>query len=152
LDDDWKATVRPILEDAVARTPGSALEERGHSLGWQYHLADPEFGLWQAHELYGQLQAMLAGSGLQVQRGNKLVEIKWAEIHKGMVGAQIIAAAGADFIMAVGGQHSDEALFESVPPEQWTIKTGAGFSRAQFVLPTAADAVALLQTLAELSA
>jgi trehalose 6-phosphate synthase/phosphatase len=95
---------------------------------------------------------MLAGSGLQVQRGNKLVEIKWAEIHKGMVGAQIIAAAGADFIMAVGGQHSDEALFESVPPEQWTIKTGTGFSRAQFVLPRTADAVALLQTLAELSA
>ena len=152
LDDDWKATVMPILEDAVARTPGSVLEERGHSLGWQYHLADPEFGLWQAHELYGQLQAMLGSGGLQVQRGNKLVEIKWAEIHKGMVGAQIIAAAGADFIMAVGGQHSDEALFESVPPEQWTIKTGTGFSGAQFVLPTPADAVALLQTLAELSA
>ncbi len=152
LDDDWKATARPILEDAVARIPGSALEERGHSLGWQYHLADPEFSLWQARELYGQLQAMLLGSGLQVQRGNKLVEIKWAEIHKGMFGAQIIAAAGADFIMAIGGQPSDEALFESVPPEQWTVKTGTGFSRAQFVLPTTADAVALLQTLAELSA
>ena len=152
LDDDWKATARPILEDAVARIPGSALEERGHSLGWQYHLADPEFSLWQARELYGQLQAMLAGSGLQVQRGNKLVEIKRAEIHKGMFGAQIIAAAGADFIMAIGGQPSDEALFESVPPEQWTVKTGTGFSRAQFVLPTTADAVALLQTLAELSA
>jgi trehalose 6-phosphate synthase/phosphatase len=152
LDDDWKATARPILEDAVARIPGSALEERGHSLGWQYHLADPEFSLWQARELYGQLQAMLAGSGLQVQRGNKLVEIKRAEIHKGMFGAQIIAAAGADFIMAIGGQPSDEALFESVPPEQWTVKTGTGFSRAQFVLPTTTDAVALLQTLAELSA
>ena len=151
LDDDWKTTVRPILEEAVTRTPGSMLVERGHSLGWQYHLADPEFGLWQAHELYGQLQALLAGSGLQVQRGNKLVEIKWTEIHKGMLGTQIIAA-GADFIMAVGGRHSDEALFESVPPEQWTVKTGTGFSRAQFVLPTTTDAVALLQTLAELSA
>ena len=151
LDDGWKTTVRPILEEAVTRTPGSLLVERGHSLGWQYHLADPEFGLWQAHELYGQLQALLAGSGLQVQRGNKLVEIKWAEIHKGMIGAQIIGA-GADFIMAVGGQPSDEVLFEAVPPEQWTVKTGTGFSGAQFVLPTTADAVALLQTLAELSA
>lgn len=152
LDDDWKTTVRPILEEAVTRTPGSMLVEQGHSLGWQYHLADPEFGLWQAHELYGQLQALLAGSGLQVQRGNKLVEIKWAEIHKGMVGAQIITAAGADFIMALGGQHADEALFEAVPPEQWTLKTGTGFSRARFVLSATTDAVALLQTLAELSA
>ena len=152
LDDDWKAAVRPILEEAVVRTPGSMLVERGHSLGWQYHLADPEFGLWQAHELYGQLQALLAGSGLQVQRGNKLVEIKWAEIHKGMVGAQIIAAAEADFIMALGGQPSDEALFEAVPAGQWTVKTGTGFSGAQYVLPTTTDAVALLQTLAELSA
>ena len=152
LEDDWKAAVRPILEEAVTRTPGSALEERGHSLGWQYHLADPEFGLWQAHELYGHLQSLLAGSGLQVQRGNKLVEIKWAEIHKGMIGAQIIAAAGADFIMALGGQRADEALFEVVPPEQWTVRTGTGFSGAQFVLPATADVVALLQTLAELSA
>ena len=152
LDDDWKATVRPILEEAIGRTPGSMLVERGHSLGWQYHLADPEFGLWQAHELYGQLQALLAGSGLQVQRGNKLVEIKWAEIHKGMVGAQIIAAAGADFVMGIGGQHADEALFQVVPPEQWTLKTGTGFSGARSVLPTTADVVALLQTLAELSA
>jgi trehalose 6-phosphate synthase/phosphatase len=152
LDDAWKDTVRPILEEAITRTPGSTLVERGHSLGWQYHLADPEFGLWQAHELYGQLQALLAGSGLQVQRGNKMVEIKWAEIHKGMVGAQIISAAQGAFMIAIGGQPSDEALFEAVPAEQWTLKTGTGFSRARFVLPTTADAIALLQTLAELSA
>ena len=151
LDDDWKDTVRPILQEAITRTPGSVLVERGHSLGWQYHLADPEFGLWQAHELYGQLQALLAGSGLQVQRGNKMVEINWGEIHKGMVASQIIAAAGGDFMMAVGGQPSDEALFEAVPAEQWTLNTGTGFSRARFALPTTADIVALLQTLAELS-
>jgi trehalose 6-phosphate synthase/phosphatase len=121
-------------------------------LGWQYHLADPEFGLWQAHELYGQLQALLAGSGLQVHRGNKMVEIKWGEIDKGMVASQIIAAADGDFMLAVGGQASDEALFEALPTEQWTLKTGTGFSRAQFASPTVADTVALLQTLAELSA
>ena len=152
LEYDWKDTVRPILEEAITRTPGSVLVERGHSLGWQYHLADPEFGLWQAHELYIQLQALLAGSGLQVHRGNKMVEIKWEEIHKGMVASQIIAAAGGDFMLAIGGQPSDEALFEAVPTEQWTLKTGTGFSRAQFALPTTTDTVALLQTLAELSA
>ena len=68
-----------------------------------------------------------------------------------MVASQIIAAAGGDFMLAVGGQPSDEALFEAVPAEQWTLNTGTGFSRARFALPTTADIVALLQTLAELS-
>ena len=57
------------------------------------------------------------------------MEIKWAEIHKGMVGAQIIAAAGADFVMGIGGQPADEALFQVVPPATMDAEDGDGFLR-----------------------
>ncbi|PON18693.1 trehalose-phosphatase [Candidatus Entotheonella serta] len=76
LSDDWKGTIRPILERVVEQTPGSLLEEKDYSLVWHYRLTDPEFGLWQARELCSQLQGMLAGSELQVQNGNKVVVYK----------------------------------------------------------------------------
>ena len=149
LRDDWKTTVRPILERVVEQTPGSSLEEKDFSLVWHYRTADPEFGLWQARELYSQLQGMLAGTGLQVQSGNKIIEIKWAEIHKGAVAAHLIEQAQpVDFILAMGDDRTDEDLFAAVPAKQWTIKIGEAFSAARFSLPTPAEALDLLQELA----
>lgn len=147
--DDWKSTIRPILAHVVEQTPGSLLEEKDFSLVWHYRMADPEFGLWQARELYSQLQGMLAGTGLQVQNGDKVVEVKWAEIHKGVAATQIIEGAQpVDFILAVGDDRTDEDLFAAVPQEQWTIKVGTGFSVARFSLSTPADVLQLLTDLA----
>ena len=66
-------------------------------------MADPDFGLWQAHELFSQLQGLLVGSGLRVQQGHKVVEVLWAELQKGTITAQLLAqAAPAEWIMAIG--------------------------------------------------
>lgn len=148
LRDDWKASVRPILERVVAQTPGSSLEEKDFSLVWHYRTADPEFGLWQARELYSQLQGMLAGTGLQVQSGNKVIEVKWAEVHKGAAAAHLLERVQpVDFVLAMGDDRTDEDLFAAVPPEQWTIKVGEAFSAARFSLPSPAEVLDLLQEL-----
>jgi trehalose 6-phosphate synthase/phosphatase len=111
LSGDWKETIRPILERVVEQTPGSILEEKDDSLVWHYRMTDPEFGLWQARELCSQLQGMLAGSELQVQSGNKVVEVKWSTIHKGVAASQIIERAQpVDFILALGDDHTDEDM------------------------------------------
>jgi trehalose 6-phosphate synthase/phosphatase len=145
LKDDWKSTIRPILENLVEQTPGSSLEEKDFSLVWHYRMADPEFGLWQARELHSQLQGMLAGTGLHVQGGNKVVEVKWAEVHKGLAASRILERAQpADFILAIGDDRTDEDLFAAVPQEQWTIKVGTGFSAARFSLSTPTDVLWLL--------
>jgi trehalose 6-phosphate synthase/phosphatase len=150
LSDDWKATIRPILERVVDQTPGSLLEEKDYSLVWHYRMTDPEFGLWQARELCSQLQGMLAGSELQVQSGNKVVEVKWSRIHKGVAASQIIELAQpADFILALGDDHTDEDMFAAIPPDQWTVKIGMGVSSARFSLPNPTDVQQLLQELAE---
>jgi trehalose 6-phosphate synthase/phosphatase len=146
--DDWKGTVRPLLEQVVARTPGSLLEEKDYSLVWHYRLADPEFGLWQARELHSQLQSLLAGTALRVQSGHKVVEVKWADLHKGKTAAQILTdTAPADFVLAIGDDQTDEDLFAVIPPEQWTIKVGAGTSAARFMLPDPVAVLALLRDL-----
>jgi trehalose 6-phosphate synthase/phosphatase len=148
LKDDWKATIRPILTHIVEQTPGSSLEEKDFSLAWYYRLADPEFGLWQARELYAQLQGMLTGTGLQVQSGYKVLEVKWAEVHKGLAATHVIETVpSADFIIAIGDDRTDEDLFAAVPADQWTVKVGAGFSSARFSLSTPADVMQLLTDL-----
>jgi len=150
LNDEWKGTIRPLLERVVEQTPGSILEEKDYSLMWHYRMTDPEFGLWQARELCSQLQGMLAGSELQVQSGNKVVEVKWSKIHKGVAASQIIERAqSADFILALGDDHTDEDMFAAIPADQWTVKVGMGISSARFSLPNSADVQQLLQELAE---
>lgn len=152
LKEEWKSSIRPILEHVVQQTPGSLLEEKDFSLVWHYRMADPEFGLWQARELYSQLQGMLAGTGLQVQSGNKVVEVKWVEVNKGVAAHQIIdRAQPVDFILAIGDDRTDEDLFGAVPADQWTIKVGTGLSSARFSLSTPTDVMQLLSDLAEQS-
>jgi trehalose 6-phosphate synthase/phosphatase len=149
LKSDWKAMVRPILEHVVEQTPGSALEDKEFSMVWHYRMADPDFGLWQARELYSQLQGMLAGTGLQVQNGNKVIEVKWADVHKGKAASHLLdRVPQADFVLAIGDDRTDEDIFSIIAPEQWTIKVGTGFSAARFSLSTPADVMELLLDLA----
>jgi trehalose 6-phosphate synthase/phosphatase len=145
LRSDWKPTIRPLLEHVVEQTPGSSLEEKEFSMVWHYRMADPEFGLWQARELYSQLQGRLAGTGLQVQNGSKTIEVKWADVHKGKVAAQLLERAPqSDFILAIGDDRTDEDIFAIMPPAQWSIKVGTGFSAARFSLATPAEVLQLL--------
>src|SRR5690606_27462843 len=39
LQDNWKTTVRPMLESFSDRTPGSFIEEKDYSLAWHYRKA-----------------------------------------------------------------------------------------------------------------
>ncbi|MGQ4808228.1 hypothetical protein NKDENANG_01604 [Candidatus Entotheonellaceae bacterium PAL068K] len=152
LKSEWMGNVRPILEQFVHQTPGSSIEDKDFSLVWHYRTADPEFGRWQARELHSQLQGMLAGSGLQVHSGNKVLEVKWAKVHKGAAATDILEhTQPADFILAIGDDRTDEDMFTIVPPEQWTIKVGSGFSAARFSLSTPTDVMRLLTDLAGLT-
>jgi trehalose 6-phosphate synthase/phosphatase len=72
---NWQATVMPILEHRVDRTPGSFVEEKEYALAWHYRMAEPEFGEWLSNELASMLEAMLAETELRAFRGDKIVEI-----------------------------------------------------------------------------
>jgi trehalose 6-phosphate synthase/phosphatase len=151
LKNDWKATIRPILERMVEQTPGSLLEEKEFSIVWHYRLADPEFALWQARELSSQLQGMLAGTGLQVQSRHKGVEVKWAEVDKAIAAHYFLdTVQPLDFVLAIGDDRMDEELYSVVPPDQWTVKVGTAPSVAQFALAGPADVLELLQELTSL--
>src|SRR6202040_2656720 len=88
---EWKATVLPILEHFVDRTPGSFIEEKKFSVVWHYRMAEPEFGGWLANELVSMLEAMLAETELRASRGEKIIEVRPVWVNKGEAFEHILA-------------------------------------------------------------
>lgn len=142
---DWKATVTPILEHFVDRTPGSFVEEKKYALVWHYRMAEPEFGEWLANELVAMLEAMLAETELRAFRGEKIVEVKPVWANKGEALEWLLRRLpDPDFIFAAGDDRTDEDLFERLAGRAWTVHVGPGPTRASFIIM---DTLALRRTL-----
>jgi trehalose 6-phosphate synthase/phosphatase len=147
-DGAWKALVRPMLDDAAARLPGSLVEEKSFALAWHYRLADREFGEWLASELATTLDLQLAGTDLAVLRGRKVVEVRYAWANKGEVVGALGDRAGADLVLAVGDDRTDEDLFERLDDAAWTVKVGRAPTRAHWRLDGPDEVLDLLGRLA----
>ena len=144
---EWKETVRPILELYADRTPGAFVEEKPYSLVWHYRLAESELGEMRAHELKEALLDLVQPLGLMVLEGRKVLEIKPREINKGVIARRLLAEGDYDFILAMGDDWTDEYLFEALPPESFTVKIGYGLTRARFRLEGVAEARRFLEEL-----
>ncbi len=148
FNDEWKETVRPILELYTDRTPGSFIEEKRFSLVWHYRLAESELGLMRAHELKEALLDLAHTLGLMVLEGNKVLEIKPREINKGEAARYFLQRHPYDFILAMGDDWTDEYLFEALPPESFTVKIGYGLTKARYRLENVKEARRLLEEMA----
>lgn len=147
---DWKATVMPILDHFVDRTPGSFVEEKKYALVWHYRMAEPEFGEWLANELVSMLEAMLAETELRAFRGEKIVEIKPVWANKGVAIERLLKTLpDSDFIFVAGDDRTDESAFERLPDNAWSVHVGLGPTRASYVVADLQDLRRILQLLAE---
>ncbi len=133
LKQDWKEAIYPILQMYADRTPGAFVEEKEFSLVWHYRKAEPELGITRARELKDALLNITENFNLTILEGNKVIEVKPANVNKGRAAMKWITDMGPwDFIMAVGDDWTDEALFEALPREAYSIKVGFGLSKARF--------------------
>ena len=133
LKQDWKEAIYPILQMYADRTPGAFVEEKEFSLVWHYRQAEPELGITRARELKDALLNITENFNLTILEGNKVIEVKPANVNKGRAAMKWITDMGPwDFIMAVGDDWTDEALFEALPREAYSIKVGFGLSKARF--------------------
>lgn len=133
LTDVWKASTREVLEGYVARTPGSFVEEKDYSLVWHYRKVETGLGELRTRELTSHLKYLASNQNLQVLEGDMVVEIKSTEINKGRAARNWMKRyEGADFIMAVGDDWTDEDTFKAMPKDAYTIKVGSSNSAAKF--------------------
>ncbi len=146
---DWKSRIIPILESYADRLPGSFVEEKEHSVVWHYRLSDPEHGTLLAAEAFDHLTTLTANYDVQVNRGNKIVEVRPIGVHKGTMALKIIDLVQPDFVFSAGDDVTDEDLFKALPAPAFTVKVGIGTTQARFTVGHQAEVVRLLEELSD---
>ena len=158
----WRGIVGPILNVYTESTDGSWVEEKETALVWHYAAADPDFGNWQAKELLDHLEGVLTTESAEAVAGAGIVEVKPRGVSKGGVAERLLTSAAAagrapGFVLCVGDDRSDEAMFASmehaafsphVVADVFACTVGQKPSRAPFYVNEPADVAAALALLA----
>lgn len=149
LDEEWKKHVIPIMNFYLDRTVGSSIEEKDYSIVWHYRNVDPELGSQHANELRDELSALAINNKLEILEGNKIIEIKCANINKGHAANSILANENYDFISCIGDDLTDEYMFKMMPKETFSIKVGNTNTLAKYNLSNYKEVRELLLELSE---
>lgn len=132
LNNEWKETIRPMLDVHTARTPGSFLEEKDYSLAWHYRRCELELAAVRVSELKDALSDLTQNLNIGLLTGNKVIEIKDTTVNKGRAASLWLHADAWDFIFAAGDDWTDEDMFAILPDNAWSIKVGSGISEAHY--------------------
>lgn len=132
LSNNWKEEVHQLMDAFSDRTPGSFVEEKSYSLVWHYRNVQKGLGSLRGNELMDNLRYMIAPHGLQLLSGNKVIEVKNAEINKGKATLKLLNQDDYDFILAIGDDYTDEDIFKALPQSAITIKVGSDISAARY--------------------
>lgn len=150
---EWMSKLKPLLERYTALVPGTFIEEKSASLAWHYRMADPEFGVYQANELYLHLTQTFANAPVEVLPGSKVVEVRPHGVSKALVVKQLLKGEPpreGTLFFAMGDDRTDEDLFAVLPPDAIAAHVGEKPSIAGLRVPDVQAAHALLRMIAEL--
>ncbi|MDN4620675.1 bifunctional alpha,alpha-trehalose-phosphate synthase (UDP-forming)/trehalose-phosphatase [Paenibacillus sp. PsM32] len=147
VDNDWKDTIRHILEKYTDRTPGSLIEEKEYSLAWHYRQCEPDMIGLKRDELKEALLSITNSMSIGVLEGNKVLEVKDNRINKGHGAHLLLRDQEYDFILGVGDDTTDEDLFSALPKDSYSVKIGTGNTHANYRLKSVKDMRLLLKRL-----
>lgn len=132
----WKDNISSVLTEYLDRTPGAFIEEKEYSLVWHYRKVAPGLARLRLHELHKHLGNLIGAYNLQLLEGDKVLEVKNAEINKGRAVSRWLEKYAPDFICAIGDDVTDEDIFRVLPPDAITIKVRGTVSIAGYNLPS----------------
>ncbi|MEE9381835.1 MAG: bifunctional alpha,alpha-trehalose-phosphate synthase (UDP-forming)/trehalose-phosphatase [Nannocystaceae bacterium] len=105
----------PVLEDFVARTPGSKIESKVGSIAWHYRAADHKLGSWRAKELHHLLNRQLQNMPYNAVRGSRVIEVRPGGVSKGNAVLTLVEKfPDADVVLCAGNDRTDEEMFEAL--------------------------------------
>ncbi len=148
VSDQWKETIRPLLELHTARTPGAVVEDKDHSMAWHYQRCEPELAAVRVRELKDALEDLTGNLNLGLVSGNQMLEIKDTTMNKGRAAARWLVGREWNFIFAVGDDWTEDELFSLLPDEAFSVKVGIGMSHAHYRVESVEDVRRLLHKLA----
>jgi trehalose 6-phosphate synthase/phosphatase len=96
-----------------------------------------------------ELAAALDGPDVGLFNGNKIIEIKPQSVNKGTVVKALITQHAANFVFCAGDDYTDEDMFHELPKSAWTVKVGAGDTRAKYQIDSVEDVIDQLERFVE---
>jgi trehalose 6-phosphate synthase/phosphatase len=145
-DDTWKRIPMPVLEKYATQAPGAHVEEKAHSLVWHYRDTPPYYAQKYAVIIRSTLRPFLQKYGLEIMKGNKVLEIKNPAFSKGNAARRWLDA-DYDFVLGAGDDTTDEELFKAMPATSYSIKVGHGRTAAHYRVASPQDVMRLLRKL-----
>jgi trehalose 6-phosphate synthase/phosphatase len=143
----WQNDVELLMEKYALKTPGAFVEMKNFSVVWHYRKASPYYAQKHIVVLKRQLARLARVYGLEVNSGNKILEVKPTGVNKG-VAALAMLRSNPDFVLCMGDDYTDEDMFEALPITAFTVKVGRGISAARYRLPSVDSVHTLLKRLA----
>lgn len=143
----WDPEILDILNRTVDRTPRSELETKETALVWHYRNSDIWLADMREKQLVNELMGPVSRQDLQIMRGNKIVEIKSPDHHKGTEVERLLQKSDYDFVMAIGDDTTDDDMFRALPEHGISIKVGDFSAAAQYRLPWQDEVVPFLEGL-----
>lgn len=143
----WNDEIIHILQQMIHKTPGSMLEIKRTALVWHYRNVNHWLSTVRERQLLDLLKLPCARQGLQIMRGNKIVEIKSPLYTKGGVVKRLLRQEQFDFMMAVGDDTTDEDMFMAMPSRAVTIKVGNLSENARYNLYNQSQTLPFLRAL-----
>ncbi len=145
--------VGPLFEDFMQRTPGSTIEYKEAAVAWHYRAADPEFGAFQANELFALLSDTLRRRPYNAMRGARVIEVRHNSVTKGAALLDLLQRhPDHDLLFCAGDDRTDEDMMEAIPlawrPRAITCWVGARNARAGYWVESN---IALLDQLARMA-
>ena len=148
----WKKSILPILDLYTDHMPGAFVEEKEYSLVLHYRQCDPDMVNMKISELKETLQGMINTSNLELQEGNKVLEVKDNKVNKGQTAATLLSEGIYDFIFGAGDDTTDESLFSVLPRNAYSVKIGLSKTGANYRLKSWKSMRSILKRLADISA
>jgi trehalose 6-phosphate synthase/phosphatase len=147
INNEWKASILPMMNNYSDLIAGSFTEEKDYSLVWHYRKTDKIHGEIIANELTENLIDRTANMNLQVLRGSKVIEVRNADINKGTAVMDFQPDKNYDFILCIGDDWTDEDMFKTLPRNSYTIKVGMAKSYSRYNLNDSGEVRTLLKEL-----
>jgi len=143
-DTGWKHHVSVIIKHYADLAPGSLIEQKEWGVVWHYRDTTPYYGQKYLQILKRALRPIAKEYNLQLVVGDKVLEVRPAEVNKGRVAMEWLTD-DYDFVFAIGDDKTDEDTFAAVPPGSYTVKVGRGSTFARFRLPDVISVLELLE-------
>lgn len=146
LSNTWKASIKKVMHKYANKTAGAFIEEKEYSLAWHYRKTQEGLGQFRAQELVDSMRYLIPHHGLQLLRGDKVIEVKNRDVNKGKAALSIVRRLQPDFIFAIGDDATDEDMFIELPKNNTiSIKVGNKKSVAKFYVENQHEVATLLQ-------